>query len=131
VAYRWQNASGATIKTLQRRSRACRQSGPLPNLRVQRIGGKPVDGSPGMTRYAIYVINSGMAASPASAVVLSVDGTMAGRVVVPALAPGQITRVFLEGPACTGSVSAEVDPDALVRETNEVDNDRLAPCPVS
>jgi hypothetical protein len=129
VSYRWQDASGATLKTAQRRSRPCRQSGPLPNLRVQRIGGKPVDGSPGMTQYAIYVINSGVAASPPSAVRLSVDGMVRGRAAFPALIPGQITRVFLQGPACTGGVGAEVDPDALVRETNEVDNARSAACP--
>jgi hypothetical protein len=131
VAYRWQDASGATVKTAQRRSKPCRQSGPLPNLRVQRIGGKPVDGMPNAMRYAIYVINSGVAASPASAVELSVDDMVRGRAVVPALTPGQITRVFVQGPACTGGVGAEVDPDALVRESNEVDNDRSAACPAS
>jgi hypothetical protein len=54
-----------------------------------------------------------------------------GRVALPALVPGQITRVFVQGAACTGGVSAEVDPDALVRETEEFDNLRSAACPAS
>jgi hypothetical protein len=131
VAYRWQDASGATVKTAQRRSGPCRQSGPLPNLRVQRIGGKPVDGVPGKTRYAVYVINSGVAASGPTTVELAVDGMVQGRAALPALVPGQITRVFVQGAACTGGVSAEVDPDALVRETEEFDNLRSAACPAS
>jgi hypothetical protein len=131
MSYRWQDASGATVKTAQRRSRPCRQSDPLPNLRVQRIGGKPVDGSPGRTRYAVYVINSGVAASGPTTLDLAVDGMVQGHAALPALMPGQIVRVFVPGAACTGGVSAEVDPEALVRETEEFDNLRSAACPAS
>lgn len=131
VHYRWQNARGTVLKTAKRRSRSCRQTGPLPNLRVQRIGGRPVEGSPDRTRYALSVINVGIAASPAAGLELTVDGSTAGRSVVPALAAGQITRVFIQGPKCLSGVGAEVDPDALVREANEVDNDRSAACPAS
>jgi CARDB len=131
VSYRWQDAAGATLKVAQRRSHPCRQSGPLPNLRVQRIGGKPVDGSPGSTRYAVYVINAGVAASTPTTVELAVDGMVQGRAALPALVPGQIRRVFVQGAGCTGGVSAEVDPDALVRETEEFDNLRSAACPAS
>lgn len=129
VNYRWQGARGAVLKTAKRRSRACHQNGPLPNLRVQRIGGKPVAGSPGRTRYAVTVFNAGTAASPAAGVELAVDGTAAGRSTVPALAVGQITRVFIEGPKCSSGVGAQVDPEGLVREASEVDNGRSAACP--
>jgi CARDB len=130
VSYRWQDGKGTVVKTARRRSPACRQTGPLPNLRIQRIGGKPVDGAPARTRFAVTVINSGLAPSPASAVELMVDSAVAGRAMVPKLVPGQISRVFVEGADCVGGVSAEVDPDELVRESNELDNDRKAACPV-
>lgn len=129
VGYRWKNARGEVLKRARRRSGACHQTEPLPNLRVQRIGGKPVAGSPGRTRYAVSVFNAGTAASPATELELTVDGTAAGRSTVPALAVGQISSVFIEGPKCSGNVSAEVDPDALVREGSEIDNGRSAPCP--
>jgi hypothetical protein len=131
VDYRWQDATGAVLKRAKRRSHSCRQTGPLPNLKVQRIGGKAVDGAPNKTRYAVTVINNGTAPAPASAVELTVNGIAAGRQVMAPLAVGQISRVFIEGPKCTDDVAAEVDPDALVREADEVDNDRTTACPVS
>lgn len=131
VHYRWRNARGTVIKRAKRRSGPCRQTGPLPDLRVQRIGGKPVEGSTNRTRYAVSVINAGTAASPAAGLQLAVDGALAGPVVVPALAVGQIIRVFVDGPRCSGGVRAEVDPDALVREADEVNNVRFADCPAS
>lgn len=129
VDYRWQNARGTVLKTAKRRSRACHQTGPLPNLRVQRIGGKPLTGLPGRTRYAVTVFNAGTAASPATDVELTVGGATAGRTTVPALTVGQIMRVFIEGPKCSGNMGAEVDPDDLVREASEVDNGRSVACP--
>jgi len=131
VGYRWKNARGEVLKRVRRRSGACHQTEPLPNLRVQRIGGKPVAGFPGRTQYAVSVFNAGTAASPATELELTVDGTAAGRSAVPALAVGQIARVLIEGPACSGNVGAEVDPDALVHEASEIDNGRSAPCPTS
>jgi hypothetical protein len=131
VSYRWQNAEHEVLKRTKRRSRACRQTDPLPNLRIQRIGGKAVLGAPDRTSYAVTVINSGTASSPAAALALTVDGSKTVRATVGALAPGQITRVLLEGPKCSSGVSAEVDPDALVQEASEVDNDRSAPCPAT
>ena len=131
VDYRWQDSTGAVLKRVKRRSHACRQTGPLPNLKVQRIGGKPVDGAPDRTLYAVTVINNGTAPAPNSAIELTVNGIAAGRKVVPPLIVGQITRVFLEGPKCTDGVAAEADPDAVIQEANEIDNDRAAACPAS
>lgn len=131
VGYRWQNARGEVLKRARRQSGACHQTEPLPNLRVQRIGGKPVAGFPGRTQYAVSVFNAGTAASPATELELTVDGTAAGRSAVPALAVGQIARVLIEGPKCSGNLGAEVDPDALVHEASEIDNGRSAPCPMS
>jgi hypothetical protein len=131
VAYRWHDATGQVIESKHRRSKPCRQTGPLPNLRLQRIGGKPVLGSPGRTTYSINVINSGVVPAPASEVRLAVNGSDVGTAMVPALMPKQITHVFVEGPTCTSGVSAEADSGDVVRETSEVDNERAAACPAS
>ena len=85
VQYRWHRRDGSVVKTAQRRSKACRQTDPLPNLRVQRIGGRAA-GAPGKVRYGISVSNRGAAPAPATRVLLWVDGVVAGRVAVPPLA---------------------------------------------
>jgi len=128
VQYRWHGRKGAVLKTSQRRSRSCRQTDPLPNLRVQRIGGRAA-GAPGRVRYGISVTNRGAAPAPASRVLLWVDGAVAGRAAVPPLASGQVTRVFVTGPRCGMGVGAQADTDRAVRESDETDNVRSAGCP--
>lgn len=129
VQYRWYKRSGAVFKSDQRRSKACRQTDPLPNFRVQRIGGRAADGNPDKVRYAVSVINRGAAPAPASRVLLWVDGVVAGRAAVPPLATGQVTRVFVTGPKCKTGVGAQADTDLAVREADETDNVRADTCP--
>jgi hypothetical protein len=129
VQYRWYSKSGAVNRRATRHSAACKQPGVLPNLRVQRVGGKAADGAPGSVRYAISVINRGPVAADASRVRLAVDGSEVGFVAVKALAPGQQRRVFVVGPECTTGTEAQVDPDDVVRESNERDNTLASACP--
>ena len=128
VQYRWHKRDGSVLATAQRRSKACRQTDPLPNLRVQRIGGQAA-AAPGKVRYGISVSNRGAAPAPATRVLLWVDGVVAGRVAVPPLAAGQVTRVFLTGPRCGIGVGAQADTGQIVRESDETDNVRSAACP--
>lgn len=128
VQYRWHKRDGSVFKTAQRRSKACRQTDPLPNLRVQRIGGRAAD-APNEVRYGISVINRGAAPAPATRVLLWVDGVVAGRAAVPPLAAGQVGRVFVTGPKCSTGVGAQADTDLAVRESDETDNVRAAACP--
>ncbi len=128
VDYRWYRSSGSVFKRSRRRSRACRQTDPLANLRVQRIGGRAADAA-GRVRYGISVINRGAAPAPASRVLLWVDGVVAGRAVVSPLAVGQVSRVFLDGPRCNTGLGAMADTDLVVRESDETDNVRSAACP--
>ena len=129
VQYRWHRRDGSVLKTAQRRSKSCRQTDPLPNLRVLRIGGRTADANPDRVRYAVSVSNRGAAPAPASRVLLWVDGAVAGRVAVPPLAPGQVTRVFVTGPRCATGVGAQADTDRVVAESDETDNVRSAACP--
>ena len=129
IQYRWHRRGGLVFKTAQRRSRACRQTDPLPNLRVQQIWGRVDDANPDQVRYGISVSNRGAAPAPTTRVLLWVDRVVAGRVAVPPLAPGQVTRVFLTGAKCGTGVGAQADTDLAVRESDETDNLRSAACP--
>lgn len=129
VSYRWHRRDGSVFKTAQRRSKACRQTDPLPNLRVQRIGGRAADAEPDKVRYGISVSNRGAAPAPTTRVLLWVDGVVAGRAAVPPLAAGQVSRVFITGPKCRTGAGAQADTDQVVRESDETDNVRAAACP--
>jgi len=131
IQYRWHKRDGSVLESAQRRSRACRQTDPLPNLRVQRIGGRAADSDPGKFRYAISMINRGAASAPTTRVLLWVDGAVAGRVAVPPLAPGQVTRVFVTGAKCGTGVGAQADTDLAVPESDETDNVRAMVCPTA
>ena len=127
VRFRWYDADGQVLRRAVRRSRVCRQAGSLANLRVLRIGGRRVTGT---FRYSVDVVNRGLVPSTATALALSVDGDSVDTALVGPLSPGEIRRVFVNGPVCTGSVTATVDPAGTVREGNERDNSRTVACPL-
>ncbi len=127
VHFRWYDADGDVLRRARRLSRTCRQGGLLPNLRVTRVGGRRVNGT---VRYAVDVLNRGRAPSAPTMLALSVDGDVVDTPGFGALAPGETRRVFVNGPACTRSVKAQIDPTDVVAEGNERDNSRSVPCPV-
>ena len=127
VQFRWYDEDGELLRRTRRVSRACRQTGALPNLRVTRVGGRRVNGT---VRYAVDVFNRGRAASTPTTLALSVDGDVVDTPVFGALAPGETRRVFVNGPACVGSVKAQIDPADVVPEASERDNSRTVLCPV-
>jgi subtilase family serine protease len=126
VQFRWYDADGQLLRRTRRLSPACKQAGALPNLRVTRIGGRVVNGT---VRYAVDVANRGRAASTPTTLALSVDGAVVDTPVLGVLAAGEKRRMFVNGPACTRSVTARVDPGDVVAEANERDNSRTAGCP--
>ncbi len=127
VHFRWYDADGDVLRRARRLSRTCRQAGLLPNLRVTRVGGRRVNGT---VRYAVDVFNRGRAPSAPTTLALSVDGDVVDTPAFGALAAGETRRVFVNGPACTRSVKAQIDPADVVAEGNERDNSRTVPCPV-
>lgn len=130
VHYRWYGSGGRVVRRAQRRSGACAQPGLLPNLRVARIASRPIgNGSPRLARYTVFVANRGRAASNPTKVALAVDGATVDTVPLSALAPGQEARVFVNGPLCTNTVEARVDPGDNEREGSEGDNARSVACP--
>ncbi len=132
VHYRWYGSGGRVVRRAQRMSGVCAQPGLLPNLRVSRIASKPIGkGFPRLMRYTVFVANRGRAASNPTTVALAVDGGTVDTVPVSALAPGEEARVFVNGPLCTTTVEARVDPGDTEREGSEGDNARSVACPSS
>jgi len=130
VRYRWYDRRGRLIKRARRTSRLCVQPGPLSNLRVARIGARPT-GERTLVRYAVDVVNRGIAPSVGTTVSVAVDGSIVDTVRVAPLAPGGRVRVFVRGPRCETGVEARVDPDDNVRERSERDNVRSIRCPAA
>ena len=126
VHFRWYDADGKLLRGARRLSPVCRQAGSLPNLRVTGVSGRLLSGT---FRYGVDVVNRGRAGSAPTTLAFSVDGDVVDTPAVGALAAGEARRVFVNGPACSESVTTEVDPGDVVAEANELDNSRKAACP--
>lgn len=97
-----------------------------PNLVVRRLDAAPTDPAPGeaVTLNAL-VANTGLTGTNASTVAFYVDGTLLGRKPLPALrAESFATVAFSWGTSTEGlhNVRVLVDPDNLVAESDEQDN---------
>ncbi|MDQ3720479.1 MAG: hypothetical protein M3350_06845 [Actinomycetota bacterium] len=126
VDFRWVGKDGGMVRRRRSSSRVCSSVEPLPNLRVTAIdGGAEGSGE----RYWVTVQNSGRAASPQSALRLTVDGKPQAPVPVPELQPGESALATAVGPRCAGRVRATVDPAGLVLESREGDNSLQRGCP--
>lgn len=130
VHFRWYGEKSAPVKRRVRRSELCRQPEPLANLRVARLGGKPVAGQPGTTRYVLRIGNDGRLASPWTDVRLTVDGSTIDTVTAAPIEPGLERRIVVTGPSCSSSVGVRIDPANVVRERTKRDNSRSIDCPV-
>ena len=128
VEFRWLAADGSVTHRERARSRACRQPGKLPNLKIAG----PIAAKPGPTedtlRYAVRVGNSGLVTANRVELELLVDGAEVDTKVVGRLAPGARRTVHFVGPACSGQVTAQIDPGDLTPEITERDNVVRTPC---
>jgi hypothetical protein len=127
VDFRWHDAEGEVVRRAQRRSRPCSQSGPLPNLRAWMVRTGATT-TPGVVRYLVRAVNSGIAAAQRVDVMLAVDGSAVDTKSVPRLEAGQTEVVEFRGPRCGSSVRATADPDDTVRELSEDDNSQSLTC---
>lgn len=122
VAFRWLDARGAVVRRAHRRSRPCSQPSALPNLRVAAL--RATDGG-----YSVEVRNAGVQPATDFTVALLVDGEPAGRARIASLGALATVAIEIPGPACARSVTAAVDPENRVRESDEQDNVRALACP--
>lgn len=127
VEFRWYGADGTVVKSTKRRSPSCKQLERLPNLRIQIAGAQPTK-TKGTWRYWLRVGNDGLAPATNAGVKLSVDGAVVDVENMPLLDVGTWNRVVVRAPACERWVDAEVDPEAAIAESNELDNRQQSAC---
>jgi hypothetical protein len=128
VRFRWLDADGDVVARAARRSPACVQPDPRPNLRVVAALAPGPGPQPGTHAYPIVVRNLGRAPSGDFDVVLAVDGVARPPVTVESLAPGERRVVTLAGPRCARRATFALDPDDRVDERVEGDNSRSLDC---
>ncbi len=127
VSFRWYSATGELLERTRRTSRVCRQFEDVPNLTSAVAGYGPTK-VPGVVRYLMRIANSGVAPAVDAEVRLSVDGGVVDTVTIPSLEPGASREVAVLGPACTTSVSSIADPDGVIVESSEDDNEHTVGC---
>jgi CARDB len=127
VSFRWYSETGELVERTRRTSRVCRQFDDVPNLTAAVAGYGPTK-VPGVVRYLMRIANTGDAPAVDAEARLSVDGGVVDTVTIPLLDPGATREVAVLGPACTTSVSAIADPDGVIVESSEDDNEHTVDC---
>jgi CARDB len=128
VQFRWYGPQDNLLKVSFHRSRECRQSAALPNLRIAELHSKP-SASPGMRDYSLTLANNGNGEASDVDVALTVDGSAAGSSRVTLLPPDSSTVVQITAQSCLFGTRAVADPGNVIRETDESDNALAVPCP--
>jgi CARDB len=127
VSFRWYSATGELVERTRRTSRVCRQFDDVPNLTSVVAGYEPTKVA-GVVRYLMRIANIGAAPALDAEARLSVDGGVVDTVTIPSLEPGASRELAVMGPACTSSVSSIVDPDGVIVESSEDDNEHTVDC---
>jgi CARDB len=127
VSFRWHSAGGEVVERAARTSRACRQFRAVPNLTSLVAGAEPTK-VPGVIRYLMRIANTGVAAAVDVEARLSVDGGVVDTVTIPSLEPGSSRELAVLGPPCTSTVESSADPDGVIVESSEDDNDHTVDC---
>ncbi|HEX8645710.1 MAG TPA: CARDB domain-containing protein [Thermoleophilaceae bacterium] len=126
VEFRWYSAKGKLVRKLERESGTCVQDGDLPNLVLGAVRFAP--GSTEKTAlYTVSVGNTGQGVAKNVPVSLIADGKLLDTETVGELKPGEYKTVKFNGPHCA-RLRAIVDPDLVVPETVEEDNQLRARC---
>lgn len=126
VKFRWYDANGHVIKRATRYSKACKQTGGLPNLVVSAVSFS--EGPSGTTDYTVSIGNTGESPAEDFRVTLIVDGAVVDERNVARLDAGDSQSIELNGPSCR-KVRAVVDSDHEVVESIEDDNSLKTGCP--
>jgi hypothetical protein len=127
VRFRWLDAGGHTVGHAKRTSGVCREPDPRPNLVVQSL---TVTRTAAGARYVALVKNTGRTSAGAFDVRFDAQAIPFADVGAGPLAAGATARVVATGGACTpgAPLSAIADPDGLIDEHSEADNELDTPC---
>ncbi len=131
ITFRWRNGAGRIVRTVQRKTPACRQTDLRPNL--VPVGVTADQTAVDRAVYSVVVRNTGR----------STAGSFLTRLASPALDPisdtvlelaaRTRTVVLLQGAPCTPGTSLDltVDPGGTVDEADETDNAITVACPLT
>lgn len=127
VRFRWKSRSGRTIRTVKRRTKTCRVRDERPNL---ELGERRVVATPYGPVLEVVVRNDGRTRTEReSELALRVNGVEVSSARVPELEDGEETRVALAAAGCLADTALlVVDPDDVIGEADEDDNERARPC---
>jgi CARDB protein len=123
VRFRWLDAAGEQVARARRVSRVCRQPDNRPNLTIAGLSVEQT-ADPTARRYVAHVRNTGRrTAEPFELVIGDLEPVIVG-----ALPPGRDRAVEVTGPACRDEITAVADPDDVIDERYETDNELTADC---
>jgi hypothetical protein len=131
VSFRWLDVAGAIVRESAMTTRTCRQPG--PDLVLTGLRTAPTN-DPSLVRAAFTVSNVGRA--PAARVFVTATPATGGLVRRPVgrLEPGESVTLSFAGPACADGGTAALftaDPDGLVEEVDEGNNQLVGACATS
>jgi hypothetical protein len=128
VRFRWLDARGHIVGRAKRTSAPCREPDPRPNLVIRSL--RATRTGKNTAHYVAVVANTGRTTAPAFGVRFDAAGLPFASSSAAALAPGATVRVPVDGPACTPgeSIDVVVDPDGLIDERNEADDELTTAC---
>ena len=130
VRFRWLDSAGKKIASATRTTKSCRQTAKLPDLSVSSLESfAKVDGSG--ASYVANVANTGGSEARDFEVRVTLNGVVVGSQTVESLAADSTIAVSISGPACAGTMAAEVDRDNHVRELNGKNNTISVACPAA
>jgi CARDB len=127
VRFRWLDAHGKIVGRAKRVSAGCHEPDPRPNLVVRQL---EIFRTTTGARYVAVVANTGRTAADAFDVRFLTNATPFADVSAGALAPGATERVAATGARCTPGepLSVVADPDGLIEEHDEADNELDTSC---
>jgi hypothetical protein len=129
VRFRWYDARGRLQRQAHRRTRACHEPDPRPDLAVGRV--TAADAGGGRLRYLIRVRNDGRSDVGPFETVLSVGGAAQPPATVAGLPAGGATTVPIVAPACApgSQIQIALDPGGAIDEASETNNTVSRLCP--
>jgi hypothetical protein len=129
VSFRWTGPAGKRREVLRKVTKACTAPDPRPELRLVPVSAEGVNRLE--ADYTVLVRNAGRGPAGSFDAALTVDGVSLPSITVNGLAARDRRQLTFRGPRCGpgGSVTATVDPDDRVDESDESDNATALACP--
>jgi hypothetical protein len=128
IEYRWLDRHANLVRKSARTTGICHTKGDLADLSFGEIATAPGPVTD-TSVYKLTVTNQGKVAATDVAVELFVDGAATDIGHIDSLAPNESREVTFRGPVCKHRLRAVVDPNDVIHEVSELDNEQIFSCP--